>query len=266
MKKFKKLVVVMVAAVTLMATAITVCAADNWKEARFSMGKINPSTYLADNTIHYSELLENYEKNIITFSDVDKTLMEGNVVLSVDFSDPTLSRKKITMSNSDIVDYMDGLYLMDTNGKFITEGKYPLIVNFNAPKGYVNVVIDTNWRVFNSFRLSRSYYYFEDDTDRLQIHYEIPDILVLPSYNIILEEISTSSNRATLTGEFRQNACTYYSINAKGDRAILTAGDVEYRIPHKYRGKSFYVYINGIKVGKVTLPKDWTEEASFVNY
>lgn len=33
---------------------------------------------------------------------------------------------------------MDGLYLKDAKGKYITEGKYPLIVSYNVPNAYIN--------------------------------------------------------------------------------------------------------------------------------
>lgn len=264
MKKFKRIAALIVTTVTLAATTITACAAD----AYFNRGAIQAKYYLANNTIHYLNLKDGYNKNIFTFSNVDKTLMEGNVVLSVDFSDPTLSRKKITMSNIDIVDYMDGLYLMDTNGKFITEGKYPLTVSFNAPKGYVNVIVDTNWRVLNKFNLTRSYFTTNDQTktDRLSLHYKVDDIHVLPSFNIILEEITSSSNPAKFTSEFIQNNMGYYTINARGDLATITQANVEFQIPSKYRGKDFYAYVNGTKVGKVTIPTKSTSSGSYVNY
>ena len=260
MKKFKKIAAIIVATVTLAATAITAFAAD----AYFYLGAVKAEYYLANNKIHYSNLKDGYNKNIIYFSDVDKTLMEGNVVLTVDF-DNAKNLKKMRADGS-AMRFMDSLYLKDANGKFITEGKYPLIVDGNAAsRGCLNVMVG-HPTIFFNFDLTRSYYYFEKDTDLLQVHYKIPDYQVLPSYNIVLEEISNSPNRVKITGEFGQNSIGYYSINARGDRATLTAGDVNYRIPHQYRGKSFYVYVNSMKVGKVTLPKDYWETASFVNY
>lgn len=262
MKKFKKIAAIMVATVTLAATAITACAAD----AYFNRGAIQAKYYLANNTIHYLNLKDGYNKNIFTFSSVAKNLMEGNVVLSVDFEDPYDEYK---WDIFEIADYMSDIYLKDSNGKFITEGKYPLTVNYiNSPNYYVNVMVDTNWRVLDKFNLTRSYFTPNDRTkiDRLSLHYKVNDIHVLPSFNIILEEITSSSNPAKFTSEFIQNNMGYYTINSRGDLATITQANVEFQIPSRYRGKDFYAYVNGRKVGKVTIPTQSTNSGSYVNY
>lgn len=267
MKKFKKFAAVIVATVTLAATAITASAADNWLEVYYNRGAVNSSYYLANNRIHYTNLLNGEHKSIFTFSSVPRNLMEGNIVLSVDFSDP-YDEYAWNFENYEIGDYLDDIYLRDSSGKFITEGKYPLTVNFNAPDCYVNIMVDTNWRVFNNFDLTRAYFSSiatnsKTKKDLLQLHYQIKDIYVLPSYNIILEEITTSSNPAKFTSEFCNNNCGTYIKNRK--EYDLTTGCVEFDIPMQYRGKSFNVYINSMKVGKVTIPYE-TANASYTNY
>ena len=104
------------------------------------------------------------------------------------------------------------------------------------------------------------------NTDIRSLYYKIDDIHVLPSYKIILEEISNSGTYAKLTGEFVQNNCGFYTINARGDLATITQGTVEFEIPSKYRGKSFYVYINGEKHGRITFPADYSGKATFINF
>ena len=268
MKKFKRIAALIVATVTLAATAMTASAA-NWLEYNFRRGEIKSTYYIANNIVHYTSLLKGYNKNMFTFSSVDKTLMEGNIVLSVDFANlnATSSKEKYDISDElfdKIPDYMDGLYLKDATGKFITEGKYPLTVNYNAPKAYINVMVDTNWRVFNNFDLTGAYYTAYGKTDTLTLHYQIKDIFVLPSYHIVLEEISNSSTRAKFSGEFVQNTCGYATINRKD--VAMTVGSYDIKIPSQYRGKSFNAYINGMKVGKVTIPYKSTNSVSYTNY
>lgn len=275
MKKFKKLIALAVAMAAFTASAISASAANSDKVKYFEMDEIESSYYLANNTIHYTELLNGFGKNVFTFSDVDKTMMEGNIVLSVDFtnlSGKTTKEKYRRLSDSDflceIADYMDGLYLKNTAGKFITEGKYPLTVNLNAPRGHVNVMMDTNYRVFNNFDFTNAHYVHNDNTktDNLGLYYKINDLHVLPSYTIVLEEISNSSKRAQFTSEFYENRCNYYTKNAKGELGCMTTGNVTFQIPSQYRGKSFNAYINGRNVGKVTLPQNYSIHVSYTNY
>lgn len=268
MKKLNKLIVLAAAIFTMSAMAITASAAiKEWNEKTIKMGEVKSNYYLANNTIHYSKLLGNYDKNFLVFSGVDKRLMEGNIVLSVDFSDRNSDREgDISDEIFDrIPEYMDGLYLKDANGKFITEGKYPLTVNYNAPDAYINVMVDTNKRVFNNFDLTQGCYAAcSAKTNYFDLYFQIKDMIVLPSYNIVLKEITSSSKAAEFTGKFIQNYSETYRKN--GQEYDMTCGYVEFLLPPEYAGKSFYAYINGMKVGKVTLPKKFGEKASLVNY
>lgn len=273
MKKIKKLLALTVATITLAATAITANAViKEWDEKIIEMGAVTNTYYLADNTIHYTDLLGDFDKNFIIFSGVDKKLMEGNIVLSVDFSNlnATSARDRYHISDElfeKIPEYMDGLYLMDANGNYITEGKYPLTVNYNAPKAYINVMVDTNWRVFNNFDLTEGCYEafsYPGGRDYFRLHFQIKDILVLPSYKIILKEATNSSNPLTITGDFGQNIAGTYTKN--GREYDNTTGYMHFRIPTEYRGKTFYAYINGMKVGKITLATAVSDRAALVNY
>lgn len=267
MKKFKKISALAVAAVTLVSTAITASAGiAKWNEKSIEMGAIKNSYYLANNTIHHSDLLSGVDKNFLTFSSVDKRLKEGNIVLSVDFSDPNSDCEwEISEEVFDkIPDYMDGLYLKDAKDKYITEGKYPLIVSYNAPDAYINVMVG-HPTIFFDFDLTQGYYTAcGSKNNYFYLHYQIRDFMVLPSYNIVLEEISGSSNPAKFTGEIVYNNFTTYSKS--GRTSNLTTGYMDFVIPTKYAGKSFNAYINGMKVGKVTLPKAFGEKAALVNY
>lgn len=273
MKKFKKVLALAVATVTLAGTAITANAViAKWNEKTIEMGAITNTYYLADNTIHYTELLGDFDKNFLTFSKVDNKLMEGNIVLSVDFSnlEATRPREKYNISDElfeKIPSYMDGLYLKDANGNYITEGKYPLTVSYNAPKAYINVMVDTNWRVFNNFDLTQGRYeafVTPRGKDYFRLHFQIKDILVLPSYKIILKEVTNSSNPLTITGDFGHNIADTYIKN--GQEYDKTTGYMHFRIPSEYRGKTFYAYINGMNVGKITLPTVFSDNATIVNY
>ena len=261
MKKLKKIAAIAVASVTLAATAINACAAI--KEKSIEMGEIEATYYLANNTIHYSELLDGFDKNSLIFSGVDKTLMEGNVVLTVDF-DGAKKLKKMRDDGS-AIQLMSSLHLKDADGKFITEGKYPLIADGNAaPRGCMNVMVGHPTIFFNFDLTQGNYTACGSKYNYLHLRFQIRDYMVLPSYKITLEEISSSSNTAKFTGEFVYNDFTTY--NTKGYNNYLTTGNMLFEIPTKYAGKSFNAYINGMKVGKVTLPKEFGEKAALVNY
>ena len=284
MKKVKKLAIVMVAVVALMATTISVSAASspddyyNYPKKYFSAGALKSAYTLADYTIYYKNLLSGYGKNIFTFSSVDSRLMEGNVVLSIDFSNPNATTRRERYRKlgdwkylCEIADYTNNILLMDKNNKYILEGKYPLIVDlYGALDGYVNIMVGTNRLFLENFDITRAYYYLNwggnQEMDIMSLHYEIDDLHVLPSYKIVLEEVSNSSNRAKFTGELVQNHHGYYTINYGKNLATVTNGNVEFNIPSKYRGKSFYAYVNGVNVGKITLPTSNTGSASFENY
>ena len=284
MKKVKKLAIVMVAVVALMATTISVSAASspddyyNYPKKYFSAGALKSAYTLADYTIYYKNLLSGYGKNIFTFSSVDSRIMEGNVVLSIDFSNPNAAtRRERYRKLSDwnylfeISDYTNNLLLVDKNNKYILAGKYPLVVDlYGGLDGYVNIRVDSNRLFMEKFDITRAYYYLNwggnQEMDIMSLHYEIDDMHVLPSYEIVLEEVGNSSNRVKLTGDLVQNHHGYYTINYGKDLATVTTGNVEFEIPSKYRGKSFYAHVNGINVGKITIPTYNAGQASYVNY
>ena len=290
MKKFKKIAAIIVATVTLAATAITASAADwvdwgYWVDIYHNRGAIKADYYLANNTIHYTALSDDQLiRNVITFTDVDKTLMEGNVVLSIDYSNPNATNRRDRYpslnldTNFDFVfdlnRHLDYVQLKDKNGKFITEGKYPLTYDYNASaRGYINVIVDTNQRVFSNFDMSfvqftsddeyASYIFTESDKgkDTLSIGYIIKDIMALPSYNLELREITNSSTPAKISGGYFVNNCCAYTFEPP-----MTSGCYIIKTPTQYRGKSFYVYANGWNLGKVTLPYKSTSKVSYTNY
>ena len=201
MKKYKKLIALAVAVLTLSATTITASAANffirPW-DNKINLDSVEAEYYRANNVINYTELQEQ-TSNIITFSKVSDELMEGNVVLTVDFRDPGSSSRRISDEmRTKRRYYMMDLVLLDANGKFITEGKYPLTVSQNAPSGCWNVIVDTNRRVFN--KLDIAFAYIENtskpDVKEVTIAYDINDIYVLPSYIVKYgdKELTIDSN------------------------------------------------------------------------
>ena len=262
MKKFKKLAAVMVAVVTLMATTINACAVEDWLYLAFNRGPITAEYYRANNLFYYYDSYKPNYLHVFTFSDVDRRIMEGNVVLTVDFGDPEELHEMKYMGTA--YQFMGSLYLKDSKGKFITEGKYPLTVSKNAPKGCLNVLVDTNYRVFPAFNMTHVYYVAYGKNDTLTIHYQFNGMHVLPSYHIELVEISSASTPARFSGDFVNNTCGNPTINGK--IVDMTVGSYDIKIPSKYRGKSFYVYANGWKLGKVTLPYESTSKVSYTNY
>ena len=284
MKKFKKLAIVIAAVVTLMATTISVSAAASpddyygYPKKYFSAGALKSAYYIADYTVYYKNLLSGYGKNIFTFSGVDSRIMEGNVVLSIDFSNPNAATRRERYRNLsdwsyllEIANYTNNILLMDKDNKYILEGKYPLVVDlYGGKSGYVNIMVASNRLFLEKFDLTGALYHpnfgGNKEMDIISLSYKIDDVHVLPSYKIVLEEISNSSNRAKFTGELVQNHHGYYTINYGKDLATITHGNVEFEIPSEYRGKSFYAYINGINVGKITIPTYNCGKASYVNY
>lgn len=256
MKKFKKLAAVMVAVVTLMATTINACAAIVNDETYYWFNQLKATYYLANNTIHYSDLLKNRNNNIY-FTNVDSRLMEGNIVLSVDFSDPDSEWRDIPESL--ITGHMSKLHLRDEKTeKYILEGKYPLTVNYNAPGDYINVMVDTNRRVFenvevNKVNLAYKGSYSKDKAFMEVICY-IKDFHVLPGYILTLEECNSSSP-VKLTKQVEISVmynATDYKSYYDGDYTFATFRFYDFPY-NKYKGKTFDVKINGIKVGKISL-------------
>ena len=279
MKKFKKIAAVMVAAVTLAATAITVSASSSaifctfcgqLKEKTIKFNTLNSEYGLSSNIIHYTDMLKykNDVRNNITFSSVKGRLMEGNVVLSVDFSNPdaTSSKEKYKISDElrEMIPYYVGtLNIRNAKGEYITEGKYPLIVDYNAPKAYINVMVG-HPSIFRNFEKRRLFYYVcEEDSSKniFKINYIIKNNFVLPSYNIVLEEITNAPNPIKLSGEH----CNRIRFTEK-DGEKETYGFYHFTVLPQYAGKSFYAYIDGIKVGKVTFPQTTDEDVSWVEY
>lgn len=256
MKKIKKIAAVMVAVVTLMATTINACAAIVNDETYYWFNQLKATYYLANNTIHYSDLLKNRNNNIY-FTNVDSRLMEGNIVLSVDFSDPDSEWRDIPESL--ITGHMSKLHLRDEKTeKYILEGKYPLTVNYNAPGDYINVMVDTNPRVFNNVEINKVNLAYKGNYSRDKAYVEIiciiKDIHVLPGYILTLEECNSSSPAKIskqVDVSVMYNATDYQKLyNGDCTYAAFKLNNFNY---NKYKGKSFNVKINGVKVGKISL-------------
>ena len=241
MKKFKKLIALAVAVVTLMATAITANAAKilerPW-DNKIKLDSVEAEYHRANNVINYKDLSDQ-TNNIITFSKVDKNIMEGNVVLTIDFLDSG-DKKVPAERRTKRPYYMGKLFLMDSDGKFITEGKYPLTVCQNAPGGCWNVMVDTNRRVFGNLDIVGA---FIEDTSKsnvkeVTIAYDIKDIYVLPSYVVKYgnKELTVDSNMCSSTSTSTRGWLTFELSTGEFGAKDLT--------------------FNGWKVGTITVSSD----------
>ncbi len=262
MKKFKKLAAVMVAVVTLMATAINACAAVCNGETYHWFNQIKSSYYVANNTLHYSDFFS-WENNYIYFANMDKGLMEGNVIFSIDISNPNATSERTKYHSKSakafreqMEGYLSKLHLLDNNDKYIGEGKYPLTVQYNNnARGYINIIFDTNWRTFSNVDISNvNLAYrgsYSKDKAYMEINCVIKDIHVLPGYTLTLEECNSSSP-VILSRKVDVNRMNNWDKIYDGDYTI--GGFKFYNFPYnKYKGKTFDVKINGVKVGKISL-------------
>lgn len=252
MKKFKKIAAIIMATVTLAAMSINTCAAYVNGEPHYWFRELKSKYYMANNTLHYTDL-EKWTNSYVFFNKVDKSLMEGNVVLSVDFYDPNSGEDYCDIPDSLIDGLMSKLHLKEEySDKYICEGKYPMVVDsIHSPIDYVNVVLYTNRDVFKNVDVETVHIQYKNgytrDKARLEVNCIIKGYKVLPGYVLTLEECNSSSPAIFTTKTY---------VNRMDDwRGTHTYGHFQFtNFPYnKYKGKSFDVKINGIKVGKIAL-------------
>ena len=262
MKKFKKLIALAVVMATFGVTAITTCAATVNGEPHYWRSNLKSSYYLANNTLHYSDFAAG-KNNYVFFKNVDKGLMEGNIVFSMDVSNPeaTTAKKRYPSTakasfRNDMSLYLSRLHLMDANDKYICEGKYPLTVQYNnTPRGYINIMLDTNRRVFENVEIHNAVLSYTNEYDynttMLNLSCTIYDHHVLPGYILTLEECNSSSPviLSTKASSNRLNTRDVFDIPT-GTGATFTFKNFSF---NKYKGKTFDVKMNGVYVGQISI-------------
>lgn len=282
MKKFKKLAALVVAVVTLAATSITTCAEDG----TLYLGPLEPAYYYT-----YAPSFHVFDSPLnlrnIVYSNVKGRLMEGNKVLSIDFSDPNATGKEKVMKDcwrKSLKYYLPSLRLLNTDGKFITEDKYPVVVDLMTlgHKGRVTMMLERNLIFREDCDITKAYFINRSGaTDCLTISYKINDNYVLPSFNITLrecvpasdwilvvngkriEEFVTPSNPATYT--LPADNHWFGDIDLIDNPNPTTTGNVTFHLPSKHRGGTFDILINGERIGRITIP--YTRSyASYINY
>ena len=250
MNTFKKIAAVTLAAATLATTMITASAAD--KVFKFdTTGNVYGNVKNTDNYIHFSQL-DYFADNIIKYQKVEKNMMEGNVILTVDFAkDPTARRKAIAASDKPCVDdYMESLYIETSSGGAITS-KHALEVIWGAKTCEYNVIVSPHYELINNFDVTGvsltpySNAYGETSTDSawLNVEYKINGKHILIGEHAI-DVYGTISNT-----KFTRNFSDFYS------EGKYTKGQMSFLVPLSYAGSTRSITVNGAQVGTVTLPK-----------
>lgn len=246
MNKFKKIAAVAIAAVTLATATITAGASSR----NIRIDSVTP-THLYNRApyVHYSKLSD-YFDNIVTYSRVSSSLGRDNVVLSVDFTEPGANKVITDEIFEEIPNYMEELYLKDANGKYITEGKYPLEVDqwSVGDEGRVNVIVGNN-NIFKKLDFSNVRYYLgsrydgRKDRDIILLNYKIQGSAVLPSYKV------------TIGSTVCDTVFDYNYIDNFNTGKLVTSGKMRIFIPHSLvgNGTTLPISINGVKVADITL-------------
>lgn len=249
--KTKKIIAATLAVATATTMAVTASAASKtfWFD---TTGNVYGGS-ASKNVIHYSEL-SMFEDTTIKYETVEKDMMEGNKILTVDFSqDPTAKRKKIeSWVKSCVDDYMENLNLKNSWGADVS-GKYALEVLRGNSSAQYDVMVVPGYRLTSNFDItsvSLNPYYGADgkskastDTAWLTVKFKINNgHILIDEYDIDID--GCNSNR-----KFTRNLSDFYTEDA------YTTGTASFLVPLKYAGTTRTVTINGTKVGTVTLPK-----------
>ncbi|MBE6880720.1 MAG: hypothetical protein E7490_07820 [Ruminococcaceae bacterium] len=247
MKKLRKIVAAVLATATV-ATVVSITAS----AADIMLGKVTPTAdYRKAPTIHYSELSDFFDNDIV-YSSVSSSLGRDNVVLSVDFTEPGSQNIRSDVYN-EIQYYMENIYLKDTNGKFLTENKYPLVIDqwSFGDNGRVNVIVGSN-DIFkgSSFDISNVRFYLgsrydgRKERDVIQFNFKFKGSAVLPSYKV------------TIGNTLCDVRVGYNYIDDIDNAKCRTTGKLTVYIPHTIvaNGETTVpMSINGVKVADITL-------------
>lgn len=223
------------------------------KRSTINLGELTPSDKRSDElTIHYTELsrLAGAE---ITYSDLIGQLSQGNVVLSVDFAAETSAKRPAvsTWMRGNIGDYMQELQLKDKNGRYITEGAFPLVVCPDAQKSTIyNVVVGSD-SVLRNIKITDAYAYpiFPEKHGKnvkteLRISYRIDGAYVLPGFVARLADF-----KAQLCFNRLGKFCT----TAYSEKETATTGELAITLSRDICGTQD-IYINGVRVAEITIP------------
>lgn len=249
MNTFKKIAAVAMAAATLATTMLT--AGAYYKNTLYLGNLTATNKYTNAPTINYS-LLDDWNENNIIFDEVGRGIGMDCCVLSVDFRTRG-SDKMIDDVYNEMAYRLENLYMLDENGKYITEGRYPLVVDTwtLGDDGRANIIAESN-DIFAGSRLDISNVRFclgknydgRKDHDVLQFEYKIKGAAVLPSYTF-------SVGGTACETRFDRNY-----IYDLGTGKLVTRCKATVFVPHSYiaNGESTQTLsINGTKIADITL-------------
>lgn len=247
MIKFKRIAAAVIAAATLATTMVTAGAA----KTDIVIHEVTPTLdYVYAPYVHYTELSD-YFDNIVTYNSVGRGVSSDCVVLSVDFAEKRNPNRVIPdYVYDEVAYYLEDLYLQDENGKFITEGKCPLIVDSwtFGENGRVNIIGGNN-NLFKKFDITGATFYLgsrydgNKNRDVLKLRYKIPGYAVLPSYKVTIGNTACDVKFG------------YNYIDDIDNGKCVTYGEMTVYIPHSVvgNGAALPISINGVKVAAITL-------------
>ncbi len=251
-KKFKAIIAGTMAAATVATTAVALTASAATKTFWFDTTGDVYGGSASENVIHYSQL-SLFEDATIRYQTVEKDMMEGNKILTVDFSqDPTAKKKKIeSWIKSCVDDYMQHLNLENSWGADVS-GKYALEV-LPGKSAQFDVMVVPGYRLTSNFDItsvSLNPYYGADgkskastDTAWLTVKFKINN------GRILIDEHDIKIDGCNSNTKFTRDLSDFYTEGA------YTTGTMEFLVPLSYAGSTRTVTINGTNVGTVTLPK-----------
>ncbi len=252
-KKFKAIIAGTMAVATVATTAVALTASAATKTFWFdTTGNVYGGS-TSENVIHYSQLEQfGSPSNIIKYNTVEKNMMEGNVILTVDFSqDPTAKRKSIAEYVKSSVDgYMESLYIKDKWNSDITS-KYALEVVPGDRSWQFDVMVVPQYKLTRNFDItgvSLTPYYESNGKEStthawLSVDYKIYGGRILIG-DLDIDVYGCNSNR-----KFTRNLSDFYT---EGE---YTTGTQEFLVPLSYAGSTRSITVDGYNAGTVTLPK-----------
>lgn len=253
MKALKKITAIALAAATAATMTVTASAAN-------FIRYIDSSTYgnrKTSTVIHYTDLTY-LGTNTVKYNSIPSGMKEGNSIITIDFTKDSTAKKKIIdpAVRPKVNDYMETLKFVDAKGNWIFKGSYPLGVVTSTPSSMRNVMLMSSRIFMDNFDMTKSTYKNIGgingvNHDMITIYYNINDLYILPNFDIKL-----SANGKTWTG-----AAFNHNFTESSD----TTGQTSIAIPTTLRGTTFDVTVNGVSVGKVTLPKTSSGSATINN-
>lgn len=249
MKALKKITAIALAAATAATMTVTASAAN------FTF-KTTGTTYshnTSDNYIYYKDL-DSFTTNKITFETQEKSMMEGNSILTVDFAKDPTARRKIIADSTSVYDYMDSLRIKGRNNSRLGNTRYVLEVVDGARTTLKNVMVVPSYVLTDNFNITGASLesYAEPYTNKpsttqawLYVDFKINDHHILLN-DSDLDVYGTISNYELL----RLNFSNAYTDD------VYTTGRMRYLVDLKpFVNSTKSVELIGNRIGTITIPK-----------